>query len=217
MKKLILTLVTLCFFAFVVKAQPPTISSFTPSSGPVGTLVTITGTNLSTPTALTIGGTGAIAVSNNGTKLVGMVMPGAITGIVSVTTAGGTANSGSNFTVTPTPFPSSQQGAKLVGTGAVGNSSQGNSVSVSADGNTAMVAGYFDNSSAGAAWVYTRSGGVWIQQGAKLVGTGAVGVAQQGISVSLSADGNTAIVGGSNDNSGIGATWVYTRSGGVWT
>ncbi len=27
----------------------------------------------------------------------------------------------------------------------------------------------------GAAWVYTRSGGVWSQQGPKLVGTGAVG------------------------------------------
>jgi hypothetical protein len=45
----------------------------------------------------------------------------------------------------------------------------------------------------GAAWVYTRSGGVWTQQGNKLVGSGAVGFdAQQGISVALSADGNTA-------------------------
>ena len=49
---------------------------------------------------------------------------------------------------------------------------------------------------AGAAWVWTRSGGVWTQQGTKLVGTGAVGDADQGQSVSLSADGNTAIVGG---------------------
>ena len=48
---------------------------------------------------------------------------------------------------------------------------------------------------AGAAWVFTRSGGVWTQQGSKLVGT-ARGNAQQGISVALSADGNTAIVGG---------------------
>jgi hypothetical protein len=36
-------------------------------------------------------------------------------------------------------------------------------------------------------------------------------------SVSLSADGNTAIVGGNDDNSGAGATWVYTRSSGLWT
>ena len=38
------------------------------------------------------------------------------------------------------------------------------------------------------------------QQGPKLVGTGAVGLALQGYSVSLSADGNTAIVGGPTDN-----------------
>jgi hypothetical protein len=40
--------------------------------------------------------------------------------------------------------------------------------------------------------VYTRSGSVWTQQGAELVGTGAVGTAKQGSSVSLSGDGNTA-------------------------
>src|SRR6516225_5127103 len=68
-----------------------------------------------------------------------------------------------------------QQGPKLVGIGAVGNASQGSSVSLSADGNTAIVGGPGDNSNIGAAWVFTRSGGVWTQQGDKLVGTGAVG------------------------------------------
>jgi hypothetical protein len=110
-----------------------------------------------------------------------------------------------------------QQGAKLVGTGAVGNANQGLSVALSGDGNTAIVGGYTDNDNIGAAWVYTRSGGVWAQQGSKLVGTGAVGQAWQGWSVALSGDGNTAIVGGNNDSSTIGAAWVYTRSGGVWT
>ena len=46
------------------------------------------------------------------------------------------------------------------------------------------------------------------QQGPKLVGTGAVGNAFQGYSVALSADGNTAIVGGPTDNSAAGAAWV---------
>ncbi len=110
-----------------------------------------------------------------------------------------------------------QQGSKLVGTGAVGGSEQGWSVSISADGNTVIVGGPYDSSQAGAAWVFTRSGGVWTQQGSKLVGTGAVGNAQQGASVSLSSDGNTAIVGGWRDNSLAGAAWVFTRSGGVWT
>jgi hypothetical protein len=109
------------------------------------------------------------------------------------------------------------QQAKLVGTGAVGPAFQGHSVSVSGDGNTAMVGGSKDNAGAGAAWVYTRSGGVWTQQ-AKLVGTGALGSfgAEQGFSVSLSGDGNTAIVGGPGDDA-AGAVWVYSRSGGVWS
>jgi hypothetical protein len=111
----------------------------------------------------------------------------------------------------------SQQGPKLVGTGVVGSAEQGFSVAMSADGNTAIVGGFQDNSNAGAAWVYIRNGGVWGQQGGKLVGTGAVGGAEQGASVRLSADGNTAIVGGPGDNSGAGAAWAYIRNGGVWS
>jgi hypothetical protein len=110
-----------------------------------------------------------------------------------------------------------QQGAKLIGTGGVGITNQGQSVALSADGNTAIVGGQFDNGFAGAVWIYTRSGGVWTQQGSKLVGTGAAGLAEQGFSVALSADGNTAIVGGPGDDENIGAVWVFTRSGGVWT
>jgi hypothetical protein len=109
-----------------------------------------------------------------------------------------------------------QQGPKLVGTGAVGGAQQGFSVALSGDGNTALVGGYADNSAVGATWVFTRSGGVWTQQGSKLVGTG-TGQGYQGRSVALSADGNTAIVGGWVDNSGIGGAWVYTRTNGVWS
>jgi hypothetical protein len=36
------------------------------------------------------------------------------------------------------------------------------------------VGGFDDNSGTGAAWFYTRSNGVWTQQGSKLVGSGAV-------------------------------------------
>jgi hypothetical protein len=51
------------------------------------------------------------------------------------------------------------------------------------------------------------------QQGPKLVGTGAVGgTVSQGQSVAVSADGNTALVGGWNDNSSVGAAWVFTAA-----
>ena len=108
-------------------------------------------------------------------------------------------------------------GTKLVGTGAVGNGRQGVSVALSADGSTAIVGGVEDKSYSGAAWVYSRSGTVWTQQANKLVGTDAIGSAGQGHSVALSADGNTAIVGGLADNRIRGAAWVYRRSGGVAT
>src|SRR5258708_4116240 len=114
-----------------------------------------------------------------------------------------------------------QQGPKLVGTGAIGAAGQGSSVALSADGNTAAVGGPADNAGTGAVWVYTRSGGVWTQQGSQLVGTGAIGTAGQGSSVALSADGNTVLVGGPTDNASssnhIGAVWVSTRNGGPWT
>jgi hypothetical protein len=95
-----------------------------------------------------------------------------------------------------------QQGNKLVGTDAVGNASQGYSVGLSGDGNTAIVGGPIDTRDTGAAWVYTRNNGVWTQQGAKLVGTGVTGypTPAQGSSVALASDGNTAIVGGYGDN-----------------
>jgi hypothetical protein len=111
----------------------------------------------------------------------------------------------------------SQQGAKLVGTGAVGSALQGATLALSADGNTAVVGGRGDNGNVGAAWVFTRSGGVWTQQGAKLVGAGAAGLAIQGTSVAISADGNTLVECGSFDNNSVGAAWAFTRSGGVWS
>lgn len=105
-----------------------------------------------------------------------------------------------------------QQGPELVGLGASGAAQQGYSVSLSADGNKALVGGPYDNGGAGATWVWTRSGGVWTQQGTKLLGTGSVGNSQQGNAVSLSADGGTALVGGLHDSSGVGAAWVFTVS-----
>ena len=83
--------------------------------------------------------------------------------------------------------PSVVTQAELVGTGAVGSGEQGQSVALSGDGNTAIVGGPGDNSG-GAAWVFTRSNGVWTQQGSKLVGVGWAGDAEQGISVALSGE-----------------------------
>jgi hypothetical protein len=158
-------------------------------------------------------GTGAVGVANQGQSVA--VSAGGNTIIV----GGYQDNSfaGAAWVFARSNGVWTQQGSKLVGIGAVGGAQQGHAVALSGDGNTAIVGGPFDNSQAGAAWVFTRSGGVWTPQGGKLVGAGAVGSAHQGFSVALSADGNTAILGGYTDNGSLGAAWVFTRSGGVWT
>jgi hypothetical protein len=122
---------------------------------------------------------------------------------------------GARYPVRVDPF--FQQGEPLSGSGERGPGSFGSSVALSADGSTALIGGYSDGASAGAAWVFTRSGSTWKQQGEKLTGSGEVGESDFGSSVALSSDGNTAIIGGPRDNEGAGAAWVFTRSGSTWT
>jgi hypothetical protein len=103
-----------------------------------------------------------------------------------------------------------QQGPKLVGSGAIGNSFQGWSVALSADGNTAIVGGAYGPQSSGAAWAFTRKDDIWTQLGSKLVGSDSA-KAMQGWSVALSADGKTAIVSGIKFTSETGAAWVFSK------
>ncbi|MFM7358072.1 MAG: beta strand repeat-containing protein, partial [Sediminibacterium sp.] len=200
-------------FVFV---PPPFISSFSSTVGPIGTLVTINGSNLNHLLSVVIAGVGAIPISNDGNTLVAMVMPGATEGGVSVVTVGGAASGTGNFSVTSSQPPNAQQGTKLVGSGAIGKAQQGTGVAISADGNTAIIGGFLDNSNRGAAWIFTRTGSTWSQQGNKLVGTGIEGTSVQGFSVDISADGNTVIIGGYGDKFGVGAVWIFKRTGSTW-
>src|SRR5207244_815869 len=83
---------------------PPTITSFTPSSGPVGTVVTISGSNLTGTTRVAFNGTAATTFTvDSATQIQATVPSGASSGPISVTTPAGTAVSASNFTVTAPP------------------------------------------------------------------------------------------------------------------
>ena len=117
--------------------------------------------------------------------------------------------------------PLVQQGAAITAldeSGGGNGSRMGMSVAVSADGNTAIVGGGVDNHDLGAAWVFTRTGSTWSQQGAKLVPNDpSPNSSEFGVSVALSADGNTALIGGSFDGLNNGAAWVFTRSGSTWS
>ena len=122
----------------------------------------------------------------------------------------------------------------------------GNTVSISADGNTIAVGAPHEASAAtgingnqnddsasnaGAVYVYTRNGSNWVQQ-AYVKASNAGSGDYFGSSVDLSADGNTLAVaahweasdarginGNQQDNSipQAGAVYIFTRSGGRWT
>ncbi len=86
-----------------VTPPPPTITGFTPTSGAVGTTVTITGTNFINVQTVTFNGVTAIFTINNATTLTAVVPSGATTGKISVSDFAGSAQSATNFTVLPPP------------------------------------------------------------------------------------------------------------------
>jgi uncharacterized repeat protein (TIGR03803 family) len=78
----------------------PQVKSFNPPSGPVGTPVVITGVSLTQASAVKFGGVAATSFTvNSDTQITATVPTGALTGKISVTTLGGTANSATSFTV----------------------------------------------------------------------------------------------------------------------
>ena len=80
----------------------PQITSFSPTSGPVGTAVTITGVSLTQASKVTFGNVAATSFTvNSDTQVTATVPTGAVTGKIVITTAGGTATSSTSFTVTP--------------------------------------------------------------------------------------------------------------------
>ncbi|UZR30870.1 FG-GAP repeat protein [Methylococcus mesophilus] len=108
--------------------------------------------------------------------------------------------------------------AKLVASDPAASDWFGFSVSIS--GNTAVVGAILADSpasSAGSAYIFTRSGSAWTEQ-AKLVASDAAASDYFGWSVSISDD--TAVVGAYGDDSpatDAGSAYVFTRSGSAWT
>jgi hypothetical protein len=85
---------------FLVTAALPTITTFSPASGKPGSVVKITGTNLSGALKVTIGKETATITSDSSTKIKIRVPTGAKTGKITVTTSSGSAKSATNFKVT---------------------------------------------------------------------------------------------------------------------
>ena len=79
---------------------PPTITSIGPGSGPEGTLVTITGTNLGSVVGVEIGHVAVVPTSVSATEVTFVVPPGATSGTITVLSPAGSATSAGTFTVT---------------------------------------------------------------------------------------------------------------------
>lgn len=92
--------VALALAPAAVRAAAPQITSFTPTSGPLGTKVTVKGTALSTPTAATVDKTTATFVGNSATQVT-VTVPATASGPIAITTAGGTGTSSTPFTIIP--------------------------------------------------------------------------------------------------------------------
>jgi hypothetical protein len=100
-------------------------------------------------------------------------------------------------------------------TGVSSVSNQGSSVATNFTGNVVAVGARLDQLDVGCVGMYLRviSGGDWLFQGNKLVGTGYITGAilgvEQGASAALNRTGSTLVEGGPGDNLLNGATWVF--------
>jgi hypothetical protein len=102
--------------------RPPAVTTFSPASGPVGTTVTIRGTNFRNVTAVKFRGIEATSFTVDSPRSITAVVPrGAQTGPIEVTTAGGTVASRTPFTRTARPQrrSSSQPASPANGQGAL--------------------------------------------------------------------------------------------------
>ncbi len=79
----------------------PVINNFTPSSGTVGSTVTINGSGFVNVSSVKFNGTSASFTVNSSIQITATVPSGATLGTISVITACGTATSGAAFTVIP--------------------------------------------------------------------------------------------------------------------
>ena len=98
----------------------------------------------------------------------------------------------------------------------------GVSVGISTDGNTVISGAQAEDTggtTAGATYVFTRSGTTWSQE-AKLQPSDVAAGDTSGYQVSISGDGNTIIISSHSDDTGYtgaGAAYIFTRSGTTWS
>ena len=123
---LYIALVASFFYGGLAHAQTPTITGISPSSGPIGTNVTISGSGFGATqgsSAVSLNGTNATIFTWSDTSIVAIVPIGSTSGQFSVTVNGQPANS-SSFTVTA--LPSSWSDSDIGSVGLAGSATYAN-------------------------------------------------------------------------------------------
>jgi hypothetical protein len=107
--------------------RPPVVSAFTPASAQVGALVTLTGTNLGSVTAVGFGNVSATSITVLSASSIRVAVPaGTTTGRLTVTNPAGSAQSAGTFVLVPrltgfgSPSGSDDDAVTLAGTGLTG-------------------------------------------------------------------------------------------------
>lgn len=127
------------------------------------------------------------------------------------------SNSGSVYIYTRTGTNWVQQ-AKMTANDGSANAYLGYALSMSSDGSTVVASAIGANGTAGAAYVYTRTGGTWSQQ-AKIIADDGAAEDTFGVSVAISGNGSTIAVGSYYDDdkgNNSGSVYVFTRTGSSW-
>lgn len=141
----------------------------------------------------------AVAISGNGdVALVGAPLHGYYTGVVQVF-----AQSGGTWHQTNT----------LSADDAIAGDQFGGALAMNDDGTTALIGAFDALGGSGATYVFVTDGTHWSKQ-AKLAASDGVRGDYFGGALSVSADGNTALIG---QGSGSGAAYVFGRDGTAWS
>ena len=156
----------------------------------------------------------SVSISNDGTRLV----VGAY-----LSDPGGTGDAGAAYVYSRSGTIWTQE-TKLQASDKAASDYFGVSVLINNDGTRLVVGAHYSDpggtGNAGAAYVYSRSGTIWIQE-TKLFASDKITSDYFGQSVSISNDGTRLVVGAVNSDPGgtadAGAAYVYSRSGTTWT
>lgn len=236
----------------------PDITSYQPTSGWPGELISIQGNNFNEVTSASIGGEVALIVNKGPSSLTIMVPNSATTGPLNLNYLGGSVSTADPITILsydPFAEPSrlivdvtapaqkiamsadgSTMATSIPNSGTVklfsrvGNivtlettltrpSLFGQSIALSASGQTLAVGAIGANSKRGLVYVFEKVGGVWTEQWSYVPAAVPASpfAGNFGSAVALSADGNTMVVGAPYDAQFIGGAYVFSRTGNVWT